>query len=72
VSHWDVPDEETAELMSTLFRISSQNGGLSHGEALRKGALDMLSNAEDDYQAHPRVWAPFVVVGEPMKLQRGL
>jgi CHAT domain-containing protein len=69
VSHWDVPDEETVELMSSLFKISSQNAGLSHGEALRQAELNMLNKAKNDYQAHPRVWAPFIVVGEPMKLQ---
>jgi CHAT domain-containing protein len=65
VSHWDVPDEETVQLMSNLFKISNQNSRLSHAEALREAQLNMLNNAKDDYQAHPRVWAPFVVVGEP-------
>jgi CHAT domain-containing protein/Tfp pilus assembly protein PilF len=64
VSHWDVSDEDTVELMSDLFKISSQNRGVSHGEALRQAQLDMLNNARNDDQAHPRVWAPFVVVGE--------
>jgi hypothetical protein len=27
----------------------------------------MLNNAKNDEDAHPRVWAPFVVVGEPTK-----
>jgi CHAT domain-containing protein len=69
VSHWDVLDEETVRLMSDLFRISSQNKSLSHGEALRQAQLNMLNNAKNDEDAHPRVWAPFVVVGEPTKLQ---
>jgi CHAT domain-containing protein/Flp pilus assembly protein TadD len=67
VSHWDVLDEETAELMSDLFRISSENKSLSHGEALRQALLNMLNHAGNDDDAHPRVWAPFVVVGEPAK-----
>jgi CHAT domain-containing protein len=69
VSNWDVLDEDTVELMSDLFRVTSQNKSLSHGEALRQAQLDMLNNAKDDDHAHPRAWAPFVVVGEPMKLQ---
>jgi CHAT domain-containing protein len=69
VSHWDVLDEETVQLMSDLFRISSQITSLSHGEALRQAQLDMLKNAKSDDDAHPRVWAPFVVVGEPAKSQ---
>lgn len=67
VSHWDVLDNETAQLMSDLFKISRQNKSLSHGEALRRAQLNLLNNAKDDDDAHPRVWAPFVVVGEPAK-----
>ncbi len=67
VSNWDVLDDETANLMSDLFRISSQNKSLSHGEALRQTQLNMLNNSKNNEDAHPRVWAPFVVVGEPEK-----
>jgi CHAT domain-containing protein len=67
VSHWDVLDDETAQLMSDLFKRSSQNSLLSHGEALQQAQLNMLDRAKNDEDAHPRVWAPFVVVGEPVK-----
>jgi CHAT domain-containing protein/Tfp pilus assembly protein PilF len=65
VSHWDVLDDGTALLMSDLFKRSSQNQLLSHGEALQQAQLNMLEGAKNDEDAHPRVWAPFVVVGEP-------
>jgi CHAT domain-containing protein len=68
VSHWDVLDDETVQLMSDLFKTNSQNKSLSHGEALQQAQLNMLNRAKDDEAAHPRVWAPFVVVGEPAKL----
>jgi CHAT domain-containing protein len=55
--------------MADLFKINSQNKALSHGEALRQAQLDMLNNAKNYEEAHPRVWAPFVVVGEPTRLQ---
>jgi CHAT domain len=61
-------DDETALLMSDLFKRSSQNQSLSHGEALQQAQLNMLNNAKDDEDARPCVWAPFVVVGEPAKL----
>jgi len=67
VSHWDVLDDETVLLMSDLFKRSSQNRSLSHGEALQQAQLNMLNNAKSDEDAHPRVWAPFIVVGEPAK-----
>ena len=28
----------------------------------------MINDAQTDAAAHPRLWAPFVVVGEPAKL----
>jgi CHAT domain-containing protein len=61
-----VLDEETALLMSDLFKRSSQNKLLSHGEALQQAQLNMLNRAKNDSDAHPRVWAPLIVVGEPL------
>lgn len=29
--------------------------------------LKMIDDAKSDDEAHPRLWAPFVVVGEPVK-----
>ena len=65
VSHWDVLDDATALLMTDLFKGSIQNRSLSHAEALQQAQLNLLSHAKNDEDAHPRVWVPFVVVGEP-------
>ena len=54
--------------MSDLFEISKNNPDLSHGEMMRQATLNLLAAATTDEEAHPRVWAPFVVVGEPVKL----
>jgi CHAT domain-containing protein len=67
VSNWDVGDEPTKKLMSNLFDISAKNPNLSHGEALREAMLKLLNEAKTPEDAHPREWAPFVVVGEPAK-----
>ena len=67
VSNWDVGDEPTKKLMSNLFDISAKNPNLSHGEALREAMLKLLNEAKTPDDAHPRVWAPFVIVGEPAK-----
>ena len=67
VSNWDVSDEATATLMSNLFEISKDKPNLSHGEMMRQATLELLDSATTDEDAHPRVWAPFVVVGEPAK-----
>jgi CHAT domain-containing protein len=65
VSYWDVSDDATAKLMSSLFKISKDRPDPSHGEMMRQAELSLLDAATSDEEAHPRVWAPFVVVGEP-------
>ena len=65
VSNWDVSDDGTAALMTQLFEISTKHPELSHGQALQRAELKLLADAKDEEQAHPRYWAPFVVVGEP-------
>ena len=51
--------------MTDVFVIAKDNPKLTHGEALRQAMLKMLANAKTDDDAHPRIWAPFVVIGEP-------
>jgi CHAT domain-containing protein len=67
VSHWEVDDEATATLMTGIFLLMKNNPKLSHAEALRQSMLAMIDNAKTEQDAHPRLWAPFVVVGEPAK-----
>jgi CHAT domain-containing protein len=69
VSHWSVDDEAAARLMVGTFRASSRDPNLSHAEALRQSMLAMIEQARSDEEANPRLWAPFVVVGEPAKPQ---
>jgi CHAT domain-containing protein/Flp pilus assembly protein TadD len=70
VSHWAVSDEATAKLMLGTFREALRDPKLSHAEALRNSILAMIDNAQSDDEANPRLWAPFVVVGEPAKPRR--
>ncbi len=53
--------------MLNTFQASTSNAKLSHAEALRQAMLKMIDDAKTDDDAHPRLWAPFVVVGEPVK-----
>jgi CHAT domain-containing protein len=55
--------------MTGTFQASARDAKLSHGEALRRSMLALIDNAKSDDDAHPRLWAPFVVVGEPAKPQ---
>ena len=65
VSHWEVNSEATVQLMTGMFEASARDPKLSHAEALQQSILSMIDNAKSDDDLHPRVWAPFVVVGEP-------
>jgi CHAT domain-containing protein/Flp pilus assembly protein TadD len=84
VSHWEVDDQVTANLMTRIFLLMKANPKLSHGEALQQAMLAIIENAssgsresrglaqpeaQEDAAFHPRLWAPFVVVGEPAKQQ---
>ena len=67
VSHWEVNDDATSKLMTELFKASSSNPYLSHAEALQQAEITMINSAKNVDEAHPRLWAPFMVVGEPAK-----
>ena len=67
VSNWQVDDESTAKLMLNTFQASTSSAKLSHAEALRQAMLEKIDDAKTDLEADPRLWAPFVVVGEPAK-----
>jgi CHAT domain-containing protein/Tfp pilus assembly protein PilF len=69
VSHWEVNSNATVPLMVGTFLASSRDPTLSHAEALRRSMLALLDGANSDAEAHPRLWAPFVIVGEPAKIQ---
>jgi CHAT domain-containing protein len=69
VSHWEVDSEATVALMDGLFEALKANPRLSHAEALRLSMLRMIANSSKPEWAQPEFWAPFVVVGEPMKLR---
>jgi len=69
VSHWEADDAATARLMATTFKLHEEKPELSHAEVLQQAMLAMLDEAKSDAEAHPRLWAPFVVMGEPAKPQ---
>ena len=69
VSHWEVDSEATVALMDGLFETLKANPRLSKAEALRMSMLRMIANSSKPEWAQPEFWAPFVVVGEPMKPQ---
>ena len=58
ISHWDVNDETTADLMRNFY--SNIADGNPKSESLR---LAMLRLRQD--HPHPYYWAPFLLMGDP-------
>ncbi|MEM6769776.1 MAG: CHAT domain-containing tetratricopeptide repeat protein, partial [Bacteroidota bacterium] len=69
-SLWAVNDLSTATIMEDYYAQLAE--GLAKDEALRAAKLAYLDN-NDDREAHPYFWAPFVVVGDasPVTFYRG-
>jgi CHAT domain-containing protein len=67
VSSWDVDSESTVTLMIGLFEALKRDPHLSPAEALRLSMLRMIDNPSQPEWVEPRLWAPFIVVGEPRK-----
>src|SRR5690606_21917298 len=58
-SLWEVPDEETAEIMLSFY--GHLKSGLSKAEALARAKHDFLAN--NPMKSHPFFWAGFVING---------
>lgn len=61
VSHWNVSDISTSQLMKGFYRHLA--AGIGNAAALRETKLQMLKS--DKKIRHPYYWAPFVIVGKP-------
>jgi CHAT domain-containing protein len=67
VSNWVVASDSTVALMTGAFAAAA-DPRLSHAEALQKAMLALIDDPQHVVWADPKYWAPFVVVGEPAKL----
>jgi CHAT domain-containing protein/tetratricopeptide (TPR) repeat protein len=63
VSHWAVDSDATIKLITKTLSAMADDKSIGRSEALRRSMLALIENGEPQ-QAHPAIWAPFVVVGE--------
>jgi CHAT domain-containing protein len=61
MSHWQVDDQSTSELITLFFKHLANGESKSH--SLRKAKLDYLEKASPN-KKHPFFWSAFVLVGD--------
>jgi CHAT domain-containing protein len=64
VSHWPVYSDAAVQLTTRTFAELDSNPGIGRAEAFRRAMLVLMGDPALPSNAHPAVWAPFVVVGE--------
>jgi CHAT domain-containing protein len=64
VTQWEVGSDEAKQLGSGLVSrsVGSRSGGVAEG--LRQTMVSYIAAANQDYLAHPRFWAAFVIAGD--------
>ena len=67
-SHWPVGDEIAAKMTVRTVEIARENRELSRAEAfqqaMREIRNDPAADGPENTWAHPRAWAPFVLIGD--------
>jgi CHAT domain-containing protein len=63
-SHWPVVSQTAVELTTGMFAAQAADPTLGRAETLRRSQLAYLARAGSSREAHPLLWAPFVLVGE--------
>ena len=63
VSHWEVGSDAAVKLVTRAFAEMKARPGIGRAETMRLAMRNLIDNGSAA-EAHPRQWAPFVVVGE--------
>lgn len=64
VSHWPVDDYAASVLTTQMLGEMYSDDPSGPAKALQASILAVMNDDSDPRLAHPRIWAPFVVVGE--------
>jgi tetratricopeptide (TPR) repeat protein/WD40 repeat protein len=62
VSHWYVRSDAAVDITTGAFSALKADPRIGRAEALRRSLADVVAKGGEN--AHPAVWAPFVLVGE--------
>jgi CHAT domain-containing protein len=63
VSHWAVGSDAAVKLTTRAFAELKTHPEIGRAEAMRISMRELIEKGTLD-EVHPRMWAPFVVVGE--------
>ena len=63
VSHWYVDSGAAVKLATLAFAELEADPVVGRAEALRRSMAELITNGKP-HEAHPAMWAPFVLVGE--------
>ena len=63
VSHWPVYSDAAVQLVNATFE-QMRTDQIGRAEALRRAMVSFIEDTAENGNAHPAIWAPFVVVGE--------
>ncbi|MBC8074442.1 MAG: CHAT domain-containing protein, partial [Chloroflexales bacterium] len=63
VSHWYVNSDAAVKLTTKAFAALKADPKIGRAEALRRSMVELIKNGKA-HEAHPAIWAPFVLVGE--------
>lgn len=64
VSHWPVYSDAAVRLTTRAIAEMTHDSDLGRARALQRSMLALIDDFSEEYNSHPAVWAPFVVVGE--------
>jgi CHAT domain-containing protein len=64
VSHWEVESDAAVALTTKALAEFQADPRVGRAEALRRSMLALASDKGNVGNAHPSVWAPFLLVGE--------
>ena len=64
VSHWPVYSDAAVRLATSTFAELDRDPNAGRAEALQRAMIAFMDDPSQADNAHPAVWAPFVVVGE--------